>query len=470
MKNKTKILILMILLISSLIIISLSSVSSVDAADGKNEVNNKVNVQKTVNKNVVKNAAKVTTITKSKANKIIKSKKPSSKSGTSTHIEAYDYKNKKMQWFKVKNSATISQYPAGLRKVTTNHKSKIKYALVTKTKTKTSYNKKTGVTTTTKYKILNNIKRSKYKLVRVNTTTSKQSTKKLANKYLEATTNAEVKNSMIVALAKKITKGVKSNDYYTKAAKIYKWVQEYIDYDLDANTSAVDILSKKGSNGHYKAYCVGFSNVMAALCRSVGVPVEYHAILFFEEEYYPFQGHEGHVYSKVYVKGQWLFADAATVGFIAPLNYKGYLQTMPTQTGGSYYTYTNNWNYWYFICNHNLNNHNDPTIIKEAQGVPVLEYFQLPYSSITSASTAYNILSGYASSNGYYIYKTDYITGSSDYITPEKFLPFWAFHVFDSSKNFVGYMVLSQAGILYPIWTWLPYETPGTNIGEIEYY
>ena len=143
---------------------------------------------------------------------------------------------------------------------------------------------------------------------------------------------------------------------------------------------------------------------------------------------------------------------------------------MPTQPGGSYYTYTNNWNYLYFVCNHNLNHHSDPTIIKESKGVPVLEYFQLNHSSVTSANAAYNILHSYASSNGYYIYKTDYITGSSDYITPEKFLPFWAFHVFDSGGNFVGYMVLSEEGILYPIWTWLPYENPGTDIGEIEYY
>ena len=456
MKFRSKLLILIVLLICSMMILSLTAVS---AADNYKELKkktkisavNKINPKNTVvNKAVTKNKVKIKTLTKSNAKKFIKKQKPSSKSSKTTYKQAYDYKNKKMVWFNVNSNANINQYPGGLRLITQSSNSKISYAMVTSTKTKNSYNAKTNTNTTTTYKILYNVKNSKSKVVMVNQTSVKINSTNLPNEYLEATTNAEVNNPKIVALAKQITKSCKSDDYYNKAKLIYNWVQVNIDYDLIANMSAVQILSQKGSNGHYKAFCVGFSNVMAALCRAVDVPVRYHVIFFFEKEYYPFQGHEGHVYTQVYVNGQWLFADAATVGFIAPLNYKSYLQEMPTQPGGSYYTYTNSWNYWNFTCNHNLNKHSDPVIIKEASGVPVLEFFNLSVS-VPTASAAYNILYSYASSNGYYIYKNIYDEEYVNIINPNVSVLCWIFDYFDSSGNLLGYIGIDINGILYPV-------------------
>jgi len=436
---------------------------------------NKVNVKANVKKKPTTNKAvtKIKTLSNTKAKAFVKKQKSSSSKSTNTVKQAYDYRNKKMVWFNVANSATIDMYPAGLRLTTVATTSNIKYAIVSgSTKTKSSYNSKTKITTTTSYKILYNIKGSKSKVVMITTSSSKQNSSNVANPYLSTSTNTEVNNPRIVALAKQITNSAKSDDYYTKAKLIYQWVQKNIDYDLNANMSAVSILSQKGSNGNYKAYCVGFSNVMAALCRSVGVPVQYHAIFFFEANQYPFQAHEGHVYSKVYVNGQWLFADAATVGFIAPLNYKSYLQTMPTQPGGSYYTTDNKWNYWDFVCNHNLASHSDPTIIREAQGVPVQEYFILPSKAlITTASAAYNVLNPYASNNGYTIYKNQYFTGSSNEINPNVYIPIWGFHFFDSHTGaFMGYMLLSQTGVLYPAWETSYRITSGTAGVNINYW
>ncbi|MCL2688006.1 MAG: hypothetical protein FWE58_05670, partial [Methanobrevibacter sp.] len=437
--------------------------------NSKNKVNNIDKKKKPTTNNAVTKVTKSSTksLSNAKAKAYIKSKKSSTSKKSSVITQAYDYRNKKMVWFNVKTGSNINQYPAGLRLINTTTTTKVSYAITSKTKNTSNFNSKTNTNTTVKYTILYNIKGSKSKVVKITTTTVGQSTKNLANEYLETTINAEVNNPRIVALAKQITSGVKSDDYYTKAKLIYKWVQENIDYTLDANISAVQILSQKGSNGNYKAFCVGFSNVMAALCRSVGVPVEYHAILFFEEEYYPFQGHEGHVYTKVYVNGQWLFADAATVGFIAPLNYTSYLQTMPTQSGGSYDTYTNSWNYWYFLCNNHLIGHSDSHITREAQGVPVLEYFNLS-TSASSVSSAYNILSPYANNNGYIISKSYYFSGYSNYIDPNNYIPVWGFHYFDGTTgNFLGYMILSQSGILFTAITtsyWVPPGTPNVEV------
>ena len=450
MKYKSKILILILLIVSSILLISIS-VSLVSAADTSIDATNKINPDKSIDGGGISNQATVKPITMAEAKKYVKSQKSSSSSSKTISKKAYDYKNGKMKWFKVSKYATINQYPAGLKQFTANSKSKITYKIVTSTKTKTSYNKKTKVTTTTKYQVLHNIKNSKQKVAKVTLTTSKlKSSKTLSNKYLLASTNAQVNNAKIRALAKSITKGCKSNDYYGKAKKIYKWVQVNIDYTLSADTSAVDVLSKKGSNGHYKAYCVGFSNVMASLCRAVDVPVRYRAMLFFQSDKYPFEGHSGHVYSQVYVKGKWINADAATVGFIAPLGYTGALHKMPTSPGGSYYTNDNAANYWDFDCNHFLTNHNDVNISKEIYGVPVLEYFDLP-NTINSPNTAYGVLNNYASSNGYLIYKTNYFTGSSDYLNPHVYTPIYAFHYYDGvTKKFLGYMIIDQNGILYP--------------------
>ena len=471
MKYKSRILILAILIAFSVLFVFLSTSTvsaeeyALDATDSA--ISNKINPNKVTGGGGVPNQATIKPLTMAQAKKFVKSQKSYSSTSKTITKQAYDYKSGKMKWFTVGKDATIDQYPAGLKQITKNSKSKVTYKIVANTKTKTTYNKKTKVTTTVKYEILHTIKKSKEKVVKVTTTTSKQSSKTLANKYLQPSTAAQVNNAKIKALAKAITKGCKSNDYYGKAKKIYRWVQVNIDYTLDADTSATAILSKKGSNGHYKAYCVGFSNVMAALCRAVDVPVRYRAILFFQSNEYPFEGHSGHVYSQVYVKGRWVNADAATVGFIAPLGYTGSLHKMHTDPGGSYFTADNKANYWDFDCDHVLYAHKDFNITKEVNGVPVLEYMKLGMS-VPDLTTAYNILNNYASSNGYLIYKTNYFTGSSDYLTPYSFTNIYAYHYYDGiTKKFLGYLIIDKNGVLYPALetpTIIPYGMGGVPI------
>ncbi|MCL2688040.1 MAG: transglutaminase-like domain-containing protein, partial [Methanobrevibacter sp.] len=453
--------------VKNLAIMGREDISPLPESKGKTNKINSASKSKPSTKNALtKSNAK--NLSKAKANAFIKSKKSSSSTKSKTIMQAYDYRNKKMVWFNVKNSATIKSYPAGLRNVITTTTTKVRYIVTTNTKNSNRYNSKTNTNTSVKYSVLYDIKGSKSKVVKVTTIISKQSTKKLANEYLQQSTNAEVNNPRIAALAKQITKGVKSDDYYTKAKLIYKWVQENIDYTLNADISAVDILSKKGSNGNYKAFCVGFSNVMAALCRSEGIPVQYHAIFFFEKEAYPFEGHSGHVYSKVYVNGKWLFADAATVGFTAPLNYKGYLQEMKTQPGGSYYTATNNWDYWNFVCNHHLVSHSDSHITKEAEGVPVLEYFNLSIkTTVNTVTAAYNVLNPYATANGYLISKNYYFSAFTNRVDSNNYISVWAFHYFDNSDNFLGYMLISQNGILFPVLETSTWVDPGDNGWEV---
>lgn len=76
----------------------------------------------------------------------------------------------------------------------------------------------------------------------------------------------------IVTLANSITDGIEKD--YDKALAIHDWVCNNIFYDTDS----IDGLS---NNAHYiatdvlnsrRAVCLGYSNLYAALCRSIGIP------------------------------------------------------------------------------------------------------------------------------------------------------------------------------------------------------
>ena len=76
----------------------------------------------------------------------------------------------------------------------------------------------------------------------------------------------------IKTLAKSITNGIEKN--YDKALAIHDWVCNNIFYDTDsidglsnnAPYIATDVLESR------RAVCLGYSNLYAALCRSVGIP------------------------------------------------------------------------------------------------------------------------------------------------------------------------------------------------------
>ena len=79
-------------------------------------------------------------------------------------------------------------------------------------------------------------------------------------------------NENIVTLARSITDGIKKD--YDKALAIHNWVCNNIFYDTDsidglsndAPYIATDVLNSR------RAVCLGYSNLFAALCRSIGIP------------------------------------------------------------------------------------------------------------------------------------------------------------------------------------------------------
>ncbi|OEC85651.1 pseudomurein-binding repeat-containing protein [Methanobacterium bryantii] len=146
--------------------------------------------------------------------------------------------------------------------------------------------------------------------------------------YLKSTTNCQVTNSQIQALAKSITSGKTST--YDKAVAIFNWVRDNIGYSFYYNTKygAVGTLSKKTGN------CVDTAHLLIALERAAGIPARYEHVKakFTSGNWY------GHVIAQVYVNGKWYNADATssknTFGVIKNWNtgtatYKGTYATLP---------------------------------------------------------------------------------------------------------------------------------------------
>ena len=136
------------------------------------------------------------------------------------------------------------------------------------------------------------------------TSTSNPSTPVPASlqQYLKATTNCQVNNAQIQALAKSITSGKSST--YAKAAAIFNWVRDNIGYSFYYNTKygAVGVLSSKTAN------CVDTSHILIALERAAGIPARYEHVKaqFSSGTWY------GHVIAQVWVDNKWYYADASS--------------------------------------------------------------------------------------------------------------------------------------------------------------
>jgi enoyl-[acyl-carrier-protein] reductase (NADH) len=121
--------------------------------------------------------------------------------------------------------------------------------------------------------------------------------------YLKATTNCQVNDPNIVALANSITAGTTSS--YEKAQRIFNWVRDEIDYAFYYNTQkgAVKTLSSGSGN------CCDLSHLVVALSRAAGLPARYvHGDCYFTTS----GNWYGHVFAQIYVNGQWYNADATS--------------------------------------------------------------------------------------------------------------------------------------------------------------
>lgn len=138
-------------------------------------------------------------------------------------------------------------------------------------------------------------------------------------KYLVATTNCQVDNPQIQALAKSITSGKTSA--YDKAAAIFQWVNDHTTYEhpmySDTRHGAVGTLQKKMGN------CCDLSHLVIAIERAAGIPARYEHVYakFSSGNWY------GHVIAQVWVDGKWYNADASS-----SLNTFGVIKNWNTAT------------------------------------------------------------------------------------------------------------------------------------------
>ncbi len=142
--------------------------------------------------------------------------------------------------------------------------------------------------------------------------------------YSQATSNCQVTNSKIQALAKSITKGKTST--YDKAVAIFNWVRDNLSYSFYYNTKygAAGALAKMTGN------CCDTAHLLIALERAAGIPARY------EHGYCKFSSGNwyGHVWAQVYVDGKWYNADATSYR-----NTFGVIKNWNTKTAKIYGTY-----------------------------------------------------------------------------------------------------------------------------------
>ena len=142
--------------------------------------------------------------------------------------------------------------------------------------------------------------------------------------YLKSTTNCQVTNSQIQALAKSITSSKSST--YDKAVAIFNWVRDNLGYSFYYNTKygAVGTLNAKTGN------CVDTAHLLIALERAAGIPARYEHVKaqFTSGSWY------GHVIAQVWVNGKWYNADATSSS-----NTFGVIKNWKTSTATYYGTY-----------------------------------------------------------------------------------------------------------------------------------
>lgn len=129
------------------------------------------------------------------------------------------------------------------------------------------------------------------------------------SKVLDAiapSTQVQSDSPEIIELAQSITQGFQTDLEKTKA--IHDWVASHIPYDVDAYFSgtyvskdwdALTVLKKK------KAICFGYSNLVAALNRAVGIEAK---VIIGDANVYQV-GWTPHAWNKVLADGRWVSMD-----------------------------------------------------------------------------------------------------------------------------------------------------------------
>jgi len=156
--------------------------------------------------------------------------------------------------------------------------------------------------------------------------------------YLDSTKTIQSSDAGIIKLAREITSGI--NDNYKKAIALHDWVCSNVWYDWDAAESgrqidgdAVSVLKSR------RAICVGYTNLMAALLRVVGIPAKavsgYGLITAKTGEWTQKQlsgNNTNHYWNEAYIDGRWVIID---VTWDSGNDYRG---GKKTSSKGLYYS------------------------------------------------------------------------------------------------------------------------------------
>ena len=107
-----------------------------------------------------------------------------------------------------------------------------------------------------------------------------------------------VKDPEIIILAENLTKG-KPNAYY-KVKAIIEWIDKNIEYEAHVSHDPIDIL-RSG-----KADCDGYANLLASLCRAIGIPaITVVGFSYVGDNVYSWTNHTYHEAENGYIETKW---------------------------------------------------------------------------------------------------------------------------------------------------------------------
>lgn len=139
---------------------------------------------------------------------------------------------------------------------------------------------------------------------------------KSTSEALKSTLSIPADGVGVASVAQQITGGLTSD--YDKLLAIHDWVASYLYYDVDSLSSeqvapyaAEEVLKRR------RAVCLGYANLVAALCRNVGIPcnvVSGYALGVGEDTAWVpetvITTEQNHAWNEAYVDGRWVILDA----------------------------------------------------------------------------------------------------------------------------------------------------------------
>ena len=134
--------------------------------------------------------------------------------------------------------------------------------------------------------------------------------------YLSSSTNCQVTNAQIVALANRLTQGLTNS--VDKAVAIYNYVRDQVSYSFyyDTHYGAVGTLNSGTGN------CVDQAHLSIALYRAAGLPARYvHGTCVFSSG-----STYGHVWAQVLIGDTWIVSDSTSTrnSFDNVVNWNNY--------------------------------------------------------------------------------------------------------------------------------------------------